>query len=136
MTPEQITLVKTSFEKVAPIADKAAALFYDRLFEIEPSVKPLFKEDIEVQGRKLMAAIGAAVKGLDNLDSIVPFLQKLGRGHVKYGVKDEHYDVVGAALLWTLEQGLGDDFTDEVKEAWTTAYTLIATTMKDAANAA
>ena len=133
MTPEQITLVQDSFAKVEPIADKAAELFYGKLFELDPSLKPMFKADIAEQGTKLMTMIGVAVRGLDNLDAIVPAVQNLGIRHVDYGVKDEHYDTVAAALLWTLEQGLGDDFTSEAKAAWTETYVLLATVMKEAA---
>ena len=133
MTPEQKTLVQQSFSQVAPIADQAAALFYGRLFELDPSVKPLFKTDLETQGRKLMQVLAMAVNGLDNLDALVPVVQTLGRKHVAYGVQDEHYDTVGSALLWTLEQGLGAGFTPEVKAAWTEVYGIIATTMKTAA---
>ena len=133
MTPEQITLVKTSWEKVVPISEKAAELFYGKLFELDPSLKSLFTSDMIEQGKKLMKMINTAVNGLDRLDAIVPAVQDLGRRHVGYGVKDEHYETVGAALLWTLETGLGDDFTPEVKESWVTVYTLLADTMKSAA---
>ena len=133
MTPEQITLVTTSWEKVKPISEQAAELFYGKLFELDPSLKSLFSGDMKEQGRKLMAMINTAVNGLQNLEAIVPAVQDLGRRHVGYGVKDEHYDTVAAALLWTLEQGLGDAFTDDVKQAWTDTYVLLATTMKDAA---
>ena len=133
MTPEQITLVKTSWEKVVPISEKAAELFYGKLFELDPSLKSLFTSDMTEQGKKLMKMINTAVNGLDRLDAIVPAVQDLGRRHVGYGVKDEHYDTVGAALLWTLETGLGDAFTPEVKESWVTVYTLLADTMKSAA---
>ena len=133
MTPEQVFLVQKSWRQVLPIADTAAELFYTRLFTLDPSVKPLFKGDMKAQGRKLMAMIGTAVGGLSKLDSIVPAVQDLGRRHVKYGVKNQHYDTVGAALLWTLEQGLGEAFTPDVKSAWITVYGVLATTMKDAA---
>ena len=133
MTPEQITLVKESFAKVRPIAPQAAALFYGRLFEIAPEVRPLFKGDIEEQGRKLMQVIATAVGALDRLDTIVPTVQDLGRRHVTYGVSDAHYDKVAEALLWTLGQGLGDGFTPAVKEAWTVTYGILADTMKAAA---
>ncbi len=133
MTPEQKQLVQSSFAKVAPIADQAAALFYGRLFELDPALKPMFKGDISEQGRKLMSTLGVAVGSLDNLDALMPVLQNLGRGHVAYGVQDSHYDTVGAALLWTLEQGLGDGFTPDVKDAWTEVYTIVATVMKAAA---
>ena len=133
MTPEQITLVTTSWEKVKPISEQAAELFYGKLFELDPSLKSLFSGDMKEQGRKLMAMINTAVNGLKNLEAIVPAVQDLGRRHVGYGVKDEHYDTVAAALLWTLEQGLGDAFTSDVKQAWTDTYVLLATTMKDAA---
>lgn len=129
MTPEQITLIKESWAKVEPISDQAAELFYGRLFETEPSVKPLFKGNMESQGQKLMTMIGVAVNGLDKLDEIVPAVQDLGRRHVGYGVKDEHYPVVGAALLWTLEKGLGDAWNDDLKAAWAEAYGILSSTM-------
>lgn len=133
MTPEQVALVQGSWEKVVPITEKAAALFYGKLFELDAELKPLFKGDMAEQGRKLMMMINTVVTKLDTLDEIVPAVQDLGKRHVGYGVKDAHYDTVGAALLWTLGAGLGDAFTDEVKDAWTDAYTTLATAMKDAA---
>lgn len=133
MNPEKKQLVQESFAKVIPISDQAAALFYQRLFTLDPSLKPLFKGDMEEQGRKLMKMIGTAVNGLDDLNAVVPAVQDLGRRHVGYGVKDEHYDTVGSALIWTLDQGLGEDFTPETQEAWIEVYTLLATTMKEAA---
>ena len=136
MTPQQVKLVTTSWEKVKPISETAAELFYGKLFELDPSLKSLFKGDMKEQGRKLMAMINTAVNGLKNLDAIVPAVQDLGRRHVGYGVKDEHYDTVAAALLWTLEQSLGDAFTPDVKQAWTDTYVLLATTMKNAAASA
>jgi hemoglobin-like flavoprotein len=133
MTPEQAVLVKSSWAKVVPIKEQAAALFYGKLFEIEPGLKAMFKGDMVEQGRKLMAMINTAVNGLDRLEAIVPAVQDLGKRHVAYGVKDKDYDTVGAALVWTLEQGLGADFTAEVRTAWITVYGLLATTMKQAA---
>lgn len=133
MTPEQIKLVQASFALVLPIADTAAALFYGRLFELDPSLKPLFRGDMSEQGRKLMTMIRVVVNGLDRLDQIVPAVQELGRRHARYGIRDEHYDTVGAALLATLHQGLGDVFTPAVAAAWAAAYTLLADTMKAAA---
>ncbi len=133
LTERKKRLVQSSFTKVAPIADKAAEIFYNKLFEMDPSLKPLFKGDIKEQGKKLMTMIGTAVNGLDNLDSIVPAVQNLGRNHVGYGVEDKHYDTVGGALIYTLEKGLGDDFTADVKDAWTEVYTTLATVMKEAA---
>ncbi len=133
LTERKKRLVQSSFSKVAPIADKAAEIFYNKLFEMDPALKPLFKGNIKEQGAKLMSMIAMAVNGLDNLDSIVPAVQNLGKNHVGYGVKDSHYDTVGGALLYTLETGLGDDFTPDVKEAWTEVYTTLATVMKDAA---
>ncbi|MBZ2170047.1 globin family protein [Marinobacter sp. F4216] len=135
MNAQQITLVQESFAKVAPIADQAAAMFYSKLFEMDPQLKPLFKGDMTEQGQKLMKMIGVAVNSLGRLDDIVPAVQQLGVRHVGYGVKDADYDTVGGALLWTLEQGLGDDFTPECKEAWTQTYTVLASTMKDSAKA-
>jgi hemoglobin-like flavoprotein len=134
MTPEQIQLVQGSFAKVAPIADTAAALFYSNLFTADPALKPLFKGNMEEQGKKLMQMIAAAVGKLTDLDTLVPILQNLGKRHVAYGVKPSHYDTVGGALLLTLEQGLGDAFTPDVKAAWTVVYGVMAKTMIDAAN--
>jgi hemoglobin-like flavoprotein len=132
MKSEQIVLVQSSWEKVKPISETAAALFYGRLFELDPSLKPLFKAPIEEQGRKLMGMITIAVNGLDRLEALVPAVQELGARHVGYGVKDHHYDTVGAALLWTLEQGLGPDFTPEIREAWSQTYSVLADTMRGA----
>ncbi|WP_372873617.1 globin family protein [Pseudomonas sp.] len=134
MTPKQIELVQGSFAKVAPIADEAAALFYHNLFTADPSLKPLFKGDMLAQGKKLMQMIGVAVDKLNELEVLVPVLQRLGAGHVDYGVEDSHYATVGTALLKTLGQGLGDAFTEEVEQAWTSAYGLMANTMIAAAN--
>ncbi len=136
MTPEQAVLVKTSWAKVVPIAEQAAELFYGKLFELDPALKDLFKGDMKEQGRKLMAMINTAVNALDKLESVVPAVQDLGKRHVAYGVKDKDYDTVGEALLWTLGAGLGDEFTDEVKNAWATVYDVLAGTMKEAAAAA
>ena len=134
-TPEQINLVQLSFEKVAPIAEAAAEMFYLHLFELDPTTKNMFKSNMKEQGEQLMAMIATAVTGLDDLDTLVPAVQALGVRHVGYGVVGKHYDTVGEALLWTLEQGLGEDFTPEVKDAWVVVYTLLANTMKDAAKA-
>lgn len=134
MTPEQITLIKTSWDKVLPISETAAELFYAKLFELDSALKPLFKGNMKEQGAKLMKMINTVVNSLDKFETIVPAVQNLGERHVGYGVTDEHYDTVAEALLWTLGQGLGDAFTDEFKEAWTSAYVILATTMKEAAN--
>ena len=128
LTQTQIDLVQGSFGLVEPIADTAAGLFYGRLFELDPSLRPLFKRDITEQGRMLMQMIAIAVRSLNHVDTVVPAVKALGQRHVGYGVQPAHYDTVGAALLWTLEQGLGDAFTPEVKEAWTAIYTLLAET--------
>lgn len=133
MTPEQIALVQSSFAKVAPIADTAAALFYGRLFEVAPEVRPLFKSDLTVQGGKLMKMLGTVVNGLNDLGALLPAVRSLAERHTGYGVRPEHYAPVGAALLWTLGQGLGDEFTPEVEEAWTVAYGTLSTVMIEAA---
>ena len=133
MDSKQISLVQDTFKMVAPIQETAAELFYNRLFEIAPSTKELFKGDMKEQGKKLMATIGIAVTSLTNLAAIVPTVQALGVKHVGYGVEDWHYDKVGEALLWTLGQGLGDVFTKEVEAAWTETYVTLATFMKVAA---
>jgi hemoglobin-like flavoprotein len=136
VTATQKKLVQDSFDSIAPIADDAAALFYRRLFELDPSLRTMFRGDMAEQRRKLMNMIGAAVRGLDRLEQLVPVVQDLGRKHVGYGVEDRHYDTVGAALLWTLEKGLGSGFTPEVKEAWAAVYGLLASTMQNAAREA
>ena len=132
-TPQQVQLVKQSFAKIAPIAEQAAGLFYGRLFETAPQLSPLFKGDIKAQGRKLMSTIALAVGSLQKMPELVPIIQDLGRRHIGYGVKDEHYDIVAEALLWTLDNGLGADFTPDVREAWISVYTTLADTMKNAA---
>jgi hemoglobin-like flavoprotein len=132
MTPEQIRLIQESFKKVQPIADQAAALFYDRLFTIDPSLRPLFKGDMKEQGRKLMTTLGLVVAGLERLDKLVPVVRELGQRHEGYGVQPGHYHTVSAALLWTLEQGLGADFTAEVRHAWAAAYNILAAIMIEA----
>jgi hemoglobin-like flavoprotein len=133
MTPEQIHKVQASFDAVKPIANEAAALFYGRLFEIAPEVKPLFRGDLKEQGRKLMATLSIVVGGLKNLDAVVPAAQALARRHVAYGVMPAHYAPVGAALLWTLSTGLGEAFTPDVEEAWTSVYTTLSGAMISAA---
>jgi hemoglobin-like flavoprotein len=132
VTPEQKMLVQESFALVLPIADTAAELFYRRLFELDPSLRALFHGDMSEQGRRLMQMLTVAVRGLDRLESIVPAVQALGRRHAAYGVTEDHFETVGAALLWTLEQGLGSAFTPEVENAWASVYAVLATTMKDA----
>jgi hemoglobin-like flavoprotein len=122
MTPDHIKLVQESFAKVAPISETAAVLFYDRLFEIAPKVKAMFPTDMTEQRRKLMATLAVVVGGLGNLESVLPAASALAKRHVSYGAKAEHYPVVGSALLWTLEKGLGDGWTPDVAEAWTAAY--------------
>jgi hemoglobin-like flavoprotein len=136
VTAAQKTLVQDSFKSIATIADDAAVLFYQRLFELDPRLRPMFRGDMAEQRKKLMQMITAAVKGLDRLEQLVPVVEDLGRRHAGYGVAEEHYDTVGAALLWTLEAGLGRAFTAEVQEAWTAVYGLLATTMKNAAREA
>ena len=136
MTPAQIQLVQTSLTKVLPIASVAADLFYARLFEIDPSLKPLFKGDLKRQGAMLMSMIATAVRGLSNPDGLIPVLRNLGQRHAGYGVTDAHYATVATALIWTLEQGLGADFTPQVREAWVAAYELMADTMMQAAREA
>ena len=133
MTPDQIALVRNSFRKVLPIKSEAAALFYGRLFEIAPDVREMFTSDLTAQGAKLMGALAFVVAGLDKLEQIIPDIQAMARRHVSYGVKERHYDVVGQALIWTLEQGLGRAFTPAVREAWLEAYGILAEAMIAAA---
>lgn len=136
VTETQRTLVQESFKMVAPIADQAAELFYARLFELDPRLRPMFRGEMAEQRRKLMAALTVAVNSLDAPAQLTPVIEGLGRRHKGYGVVDSHYDTVGAALLWTLEQGLGDHFTSEVGDAWGAVYGVLATVMKAAAGEA
>src|SRR5271167_1675994 len=122
MTPKQVALVQDSFAKVALTSEAAAVLFYDRLFDIAPQMKAMFPDDMIEQRRELMAMLAGVVKGLGNLEQVSPAAGALAKRHVSYGAKAEHYPVVGAALLWTLEKGLGDGWTPEVADAWGTAY--------------
>lgn len=135
MTPEQISLVQSSWTKVAPIADQAADIFYGHLFENNPGVRQMFPEDMAKQKKALMGMLAVAVNGLTKLDTILPAVQELGVRHVAYGTKPEHYPAVATSLLYTLGAGLGEDFTPEVEEAWTVAYNTLAQVMIDAAEA-
>jgi len=130
MNSEQINLVQASFAEVRPIAAVAAELFYTRLFVLDPSLRPMFRGDLAHQGRMLMAMLNSAVNGLTQLDTVVPVVRQLGARHAKYGVRDEHYATVGSALLWTLEQGLGEKFTPAVRDAWAAAYDMLAGVMQ------
>jgi hemoglobin-like flavoprotein len=130
MSPHQIDLVQQTFAEVKPIAPAAAELFYSRLFMLDPGLRPMFKGDMAAQGKMLMSVLGTAVAGLRNLEALAPVVRQLGARHVGYGVKTEHYATVGAALLWTLQIGLKEKFTPEVREAWATAYELLADVMQ------
>lgn len=132
MLPEQIALVQESFKKVAPIADTAADIFYARLFEVAPQVRSMFPEVMTDQKEKLMQVLSTAVNNLHQVEQIVPVLETLGRKHVDYGVCDGHYDTVGEVLIYTLEKGLGPDFTEETKAAWLETYDLMASVMRKA----
>jgi hemoglobin-like flavoprotein len=133
VTSRQKTQVQESFAALAPILDDAMVLFYGRLFEIDPTLREMFPADMSGQRKKLAQMLSAAVNGLDRVEQLVPVLQNLGRRHAAYGVTEQHYDVVGSALLWTLEAGLGSAFTPEMKESWVTVYGLVTTVMKTAA---
>jgi len=126
MTPEQVKLVQESFAKVAPISDKAAELFYGRLFALAPHVRAMFPDDMSVQRGKLMATLATVVNGLNNLDTILPAASALAKRHVGYGAQAWHYPPVGEALLWTLEKGLGDAWTPPVAAAWAQAYATLS----------
>jgi hemoglobin-like flavoprotein len=132
VTPREIELVQSSWKQVQPIAAQAAAMFYGRLFLLDPSVRPLFRGDLRDQGTKLMSMISVAVNALSRIETLVPAVQALGRRHAGYGVEDRHYDTVEAALIWTLGEGLGDAFSAETEQAWRTAYGVLASTMKEA----
>jgi hemoglobin-like flavoprotein len=129
VTPEQCRTVRASFAQVDPIADEVAASFYRRLFELDPALRPLFDSDLTLQGTKFMEKLAVAVKGLDDLDSITPFVQTLGRRHHAYGVAVKDYETAGDALLWALRDGLGPSFTADVRAAWLAAYTTLAAVM-------
>ena len=136
MTPDQKLLVKSTWAAVLPMADTAASLFYDRLFEIDPATRALFKSgDLAEQRKKLMQALAFVVAGLDHLDRLVPTIEELGRRHAEYGVTTAHYASVGAALLWTLEQGLASAWTSDAEAAWSAAYDLLSEVMQNAAPA-
>jgi hemoglobin-like flavoprotein len=132
MTPQSKQLVKDSWEKVEPVTEVAAALFYGRLFELDPELRHLFRGDMEEQGRKLMQTLTVVVRGVDRLDALLPAVEALGRRHAGYGVRDAHYQTVGQALLWMLERCVGDGFTPAVAQAWAQAYDVLATVMKRA----
>jgi hemoglobin-like flavoprotein len=130
MTPSQVELIRASWTAVEPIQDVAATLFYDRLLELDPSLRRLFRRtDMAQQKKILIQTLTVVVKSLDRLDQLVPAIEALGRRHAGYGVRETHYDTVGEALLWTLGQGLGDGFTPELRDAWTEAYTTLASVM-------
>jgi hemoglobin-like flavoprotein len=135
VTPEQIRIVQSTWVRMLLVRETTAQLFYARLFEVDPGLRNLFRGDLREQGYKLIQVMDAAVNGLNRLEHLVPIVQQLGRRHVGYGVKDHHYGTVGAVLLWTLNQGLGPDFTEEVRAAWTAAYDVLASTMRAAATA-
>ena len=130
MTPEQIKLVQSTFDKVRPVAQEAGELFYMRFFEVDPAVRPLFKGDIKQQGLMLMTALGMAVSNLDRPETIAPNIAALGKRHIGYGVRPPDFNTFGAALMWALEQVLGDAFTPEAREAWGEAYALLSKEMK------
>ena len=129
ITPAQVALVQSSFEHVLPIADLAGMLFYERIFTLAPEARALFGDDIALQASRTMAAVKTAVDGLDDIEHVAPFLVRLGARHVRYGVVPAHFDLVGEALLWTLEQGLGESFTPDVHDAWAAAFGVIARAM-------
>lgn len=135
MNAQQIELVQASFEMVRPIADQAAETFYQRLFEIAPEYRSLFKNNMRKQGAMLMSTLGLAVGSLNNLEAILPAVRSLGQRHAGYGVTAEHYQPVAEAFLWTLDHYLGEAFTPELKEAWVEAYTILAGAMIEASEA-
>jgi hemoglobin-like flavoprotein len=132
MNAEQIKLVQESFEQVKPIADKAAEIFYTRLFQVAPHTRHMFKGDMKKQGAMLMSTLGLAVGSLNDLDKIIPAVRALGKRHAGYNVRPEHFALVGDSFLWTLEQAFGPAFTPELKSAWTEAYLLLAGVMQEA----
>jgi hemoglobin-like flavoprotein len=135
MTPEQVRLVQGSFDELAALGDRAAALFYQRLFELDPTLRTLFNGDLTEQRTKLLSALAMVVGALDRMDQMLPAVRALGRRHAHYGVESEHYATVGSALVWTLQRGLGAAFTPALRSAWLKAYDLLAWTMMTAAEA-
>lgn len=133
MNTQEIQTLQQSFRLVEPIAETAASLFYGRLFELDPALRPLFKSDLKAQGEKLMSSLKLVVTGLNNPERIIPAVRSLGQRHAGYGVQPEHYNTVGAALLWTLEKGLGTAYTPEVEAAWVSAFGLLSGLMQEAA---
>ena len=133
-TETDLALVRSTFDLVVPIAGVAADMFYERLFYMAPSLRQMFPTDMRDQKRKLMVMLANAVQGLENLDALAPLVMALGARHARYGVKDSHYKAVGEALIWTLERGLGNEFTPEVEQAWVRVYRLIAATMQAGAD--
>jgi hemoglobin-like flavoprotein len=134
MDAKQVTLVQSTWQKVVPNAQAAADSFYTKLFELDPSLRALFPEDLREQKDKLMATIGRVVSALDRLQDVLPAVENLGRKHHRYGVKREHYDTVGRALLGTLQAGLGEAWNEDVKRAWATAYGTLAQAMLGASS--
>ena len=133
LTAEQIKCIRNSWRRILPIKEKFAELFYARLFELDPKIKPLFRGRLDFQGEKIMTTLNVVVNSIEDIKSVEAMLQAMGNRHIIYGVQAAHYETVGAALLYVLEQSLGDYFTDEVEDAWVTAYSLIASTMKETA---
>lgn len=129
MEDKSVSLIQDSFRKLTPIADQVGTIFYARLFETHPAVRPMFAEDIAPQAKKLVQMLALVVNGLDKLDTILPAVRQLAQHHRAYGVVDAHYEAVGTTLIWTLRRGLADDFTSEVETAWTNAYRLLSTVM-------
>jgi len=129
MTERQILLVKNSWSYVIVNADEAGQLFYKRLFEVAPEIKPMFKTDIKDQARKLMNMVTYIVTKLQKLDEIMAEVKSLAQRHGKYGVKPHYYQIVGSSLLWTLKEGLGDKWNTETEQAWTAVYTALADAM-------
>ena len=134
MTPEQKLIVKDTWAAVIPIQEKAAELFYGRLFSEYPEVQPMFKGDMQVQGEKLMKMIDQAVGSLDNLEPLIEPLKAAGKAHKDYGVAEGDYSKVGACLLWTLKQGLGDNYNASVQDAWGTTYNTLSAVMIEGAD--
>jgi nitric oxide dioxygenase len=134
MSPREVSLVQNTFHQLIPVTDQAAALFYARLFELDPALRTLFDGDMREQGRTLMQSLALTVGSLNQFDALLPALRQLGARHASYGVRDEHYATVGTALLWTLEKCLGSAFTPAARSAWTATYVALANAMMDGAH--
>lgn len=135
MTPEDIKIVRSSWRKLMGIDPAILGdVFYTKLFTEQPALRKLFPADMTAQHKKLIDMLTSIVAGLENFEKMLPEIKLMAVRHIGYGVKTAHYDMVGKALLWTLEKGLQHDWNDKTKQAWTLCYQTLANVMISAAN--